>query len=186
MRGLVGGGWKMGRELIWEQKGMKELVFCRKLRTGSGGWRQVVQAKGERNVGEVEEVDDAKYFKRLGKTVNPYWVENAHKVFEQLNWKRLVDPRRRMGLEEDFRRRYADVDLEKIGRLWKDRGDCEGEKRRRLTEELVKEGLWVPNDTHPEALGIEGEVPKEIRLVGTPRSENEVMEFSKVKKSNNS
>ncbi|ODM94411.1 Serine--tRNA ligase, chloroplastic/mitochondrial [Orchesella cincta] len=123
--------------------------------------------------------DDKKYFKELSKTTNPYWLENAEEVFNRLDWKRLVNPRSKEGLKESFRKRYAEVDIDAICKLWKERDVCTNEaERRALTQKLVTLGLWVPNETHEEAEATENEIPKEVYRFGEATNAN-VEEFSK-------
>ncbi|CAL8069719.1 unnamed protein product [Orchesella dallaii] len=123
--------------------------------------------------------DDKKYFKQLSKTSNPYWIANAEAVFNRLDWNRLTNPKNKTALIESFNKRFAEVDLETICKLLRERDRSTNEEERKaLTEKLVLLGLWVPNETHGESEAIEGEVPKEVFRFGEPTGES-VLEFSK-------
>lgn len=176
--------------LLCDQLSYLKLVGNRLYRTSAVSRQTPLQPQpispkveeSSRKSNELVEEDDSKYFKGLSKTINPYWLSNADSVFKQLNWKRLLDPGRKQFLEENFRKRFAEANLDKISKLWKKREECEDEgKKTEITKELVSLALWIPNDTHPEAMAIEDEVPKEIFAFGKDRSAGgDVQEFSKV------
>jgi len=133
-----------------------------------------------------DDESDSKFFKRLGKTSNHFWVDNAQEVFDRLEWKRLLEPT--AAFVGSLRRRGCtgndhQVDLGKIGRLWEELEKIskeEVEKRKALKEKLVTMALWVPNDTHEASLAMEGDVPMSIKTNGTKTSKK-VEEFQKVR-----
>lgn len=129
---------------------------------------------------DIDEKDDVKFFKALSKSANPYWISNAENMFKRLDWSRLLNPANRQKLEASFHQRQAKVDLDRILKLWTERQHCSNdEAKQKLTEELVSLALWVPNETHPDSMAIENDIPKEVFRHGEPKS-GEAEEFSKV------
>jgi hypothetical protein len=141
----------------------------------------------------VDQEDDTTFFKRLGKTVDPYWLQNAADLFnnQRLDFHRLLHPS--PTFLENLRRRGADnVDFSRITRLY---NELEQLKRKKfdksaesttkeelaLMQELVEAALWVPNDTHPAALALQGDEPKTIYVHGEKKEGTKVVEFQKVK-----
>jgi hypothetical protein len=130
--------------------------------------------------------DDTKYFKQLGKTTNHYWTNNAEQVVGRLNMERLIDPDYNVGLRKNLRRRHCDdkVDLDKIRSAWGrwKSSPINSEERQEMAKILVGLALWVPNDSHPAALRVDGDVPITIKVHGQPpttHDETEVLEFQK-------
>jgi hypothetical protein len=141
----------------------------------------------------VDQEDDTTFFKRLGKTVDPYWLQNAADLFnnQRLDFHRLLHPS--PTFLENLRRRGVDnVDFSRITRLY---NELEQLKRKNvdklestttkeelaLMQELVAAALWVPNDTHPAALALQGDEPNTIYVHGEKKKEGtKVLEFQKV------
>lgn len=150
----------------------------------TNGHHRQLSTKSHSKPAPLAKEDDTAYFKRLGKTTNHYWTDNADQVLQRLNMEQLVDPDHDIALRENLRRRYCDdkIDLDEIRTLWGKwmSPKISLEERTSLAKRLVGMALWVPNETHPAALGVDGDVPVAIKVHGQPKPQHNVVEFQKV------
>jgi len=130
------------------------------------------------------EIDDASFFKKLGKTTHSHWLTDPKSILKRLDISRFFQSDDSLhSLSENLRRRCNNVNVERVGEIlkqlhpqWLSKDDSSDE----LLKELVSLALWIPNNTHAAALQVDNDEIKAIFKHGAPRDLKNVIDFQKV------